>query len=306
MIAMNAYFEWPVLWVFPMCLLILAFLLALAALMGWRKQRFSIPMLVVLALATVLCFAVGMRHLLIANSPRMATEKATYRGEQIEHLSFSPKYQFVNENGDELVLRFPYVVSHKQVTNEKFIPGCQYSIIYESTKNIIVEAKKENATPKTSSEKIITDTYSDKEAHYASVHSIQSESILPFSIAVIALVAMVLFGINADTKFEKAVIGLIGILIIVFCTFRGVHYVKIAKHPVIIETRTSLVMLNEESRSDWIEMDFVDEVGNRLMFYPKRNSVESYLGVEELEYGEYWLIYEAQSNTLLDIRQENS
>ena len=50
-------------------------------------------------------------------------------------------------------------------------------------------------------------------------------------------------------------------------------------------------------------MDFVDEAGNRLEFSPKRNTIESYLGVEELEHGDYWLVYEAQSNTLLDIRK---
>ena len=57
---MNELFEWPILWVFPIHLIILAFLLALIALIDWRKQRFSAPMLAVLASAVILCFAVGV------------------------------------------------------------------------------------------------------------------------------------------------------------------------------------------------------------------------------------------------------
>ena len=114
---------------------------------------------------------------------------------------------------------------------------------------------------------------------------------------------MILFGINADTKRERALILLLGLLIIMFSTSRGIHYIKIVNHPVIVETKTYLVAVNEELASDWIEMDFVDEAGNRLEFSPKRNTIESYLGVEELEHGDYWLVYEAQSNTLLDIRK---
>lgn len=129
---MNELFEWPILWVFPIHLIILAFLLALIALIDWRKQRLSAPMLAVLASAVILCFAVGIRYLMIANSPRILTEKATYRGDNVEHLSFSTKYLFVNDDGDELTLRFPYVISHKKVTDEEFTPGCKYSIMYES------------------------------------------------------------------------------------------------------------------------------------------------------------------------------
>ena len=183
------------------------------------------------------------------------------------------------------------------------MPENQYSITYECNEDIIVVVKKENASASSSTEKIITNTYAEKDSQYSTLSSILNDSIFPFSLAGIALIAMILFGINADTKRERALILLLGLLIIMFSTSRGIHYIKIVNHPVIVETKTYLVAVNEELASDWIEMDFVDEAGNRLEFSPKRNTIESYLGVEELEYGDYWLVYEAQSNKLLDIKK---
>ena len=284
---MIACFEWPMLWVFPLCLLILSFLFALASIIGFRKKEFSMPGLIIIASASVLCLAVGIRYCVIANSPKLTTEKVTYQGESIERLSFSKKYLFVSENGEK----------------EELLPENQYSITYECNEDIIVVVKKENASASSSTEKIITNTYAEKDSQYSTLSSILNDSIFPFSLAGIALIAMILFGINADTKRERALILLLGLLIIMFSTSRGIHYIKIVNHPVIVETKTYLVAVNEELASDWIEMDFVDEAGNRLEFSPKRNTIESYLGVEELEHGDYWLVYEAQSNTLLDIRK---
>ena len=202
-----------------------------------------------------------------------------------------------------MLLRFPYFVSQKTIMKEELLPENQYSITYECNEDIIVVVKKENASASSSTEKIITNTYAEKDSQFSTLSSILNDSIFPFSLAGIALIAMILFGINADTKRERALILLLGLLIIMFSTSRGIHYIKIVNHPVIVETKTYLVAVNEELASDWIEMDFVDEAGNRLEFSPKRNTIESYLGVEELEHGDYWLVYEAQSNTLLDIRK---
>ena len=202
-----------------------------------------------------------------------------------------------------MLLRFPYFVSRKTIMKEDLLPENQYSITYECNEDIIVVVKKENASASSSTEKIITNTYAEKDSQYSTLSSILNDSIFPFSLAGIALIAMILFGINADTKRERALILLLGLLIIMFSTSRGIHYIKIVNHPVIVETKTYLVAVNEELASDWIEIDFVDEAGNRLEFSPKRNTIESYLGVEELEQGDYWLVYEAQSNTLLDIRK---
>ena len=203
----------------------------------------------------------------------------------------------------KMLLRFPYFVSRKTIMKEDLLPENQYSITYECNEDIIVVVKKENASASSSTEKIITNTYAEKDSQYSTLSSILNDSIFPFSLAGIALIAMILFGINADTKRERALILLLGLLIIMFSTSRGIHYIKIVNHPVIVETKTYLVAVNEELASDWIEIDFVDEAGNRLEFSPKRNTIESYLGVEELEQGDYWLVYEAQSNTLLDIRK---
>ena len=300
---MIACFEWPTLWVFPLCLLILSFLFALASIIGFRKKEFSMPGLIIIASASALCLAVGIRYCVIANSPKLTTEKVTYQGESIERLSFSKKYLFVSENGEKMLLRFPYFVSQKTIMKEELLPENQYSITYECNEDIIVVVKKENASASSSTEKIITNTYAEKDSQYSTLSSILNDSIFPFSLAGIALIAMILFGINADTKRERALILLLGLPIIMFSTSRGIHYIKIVNHPVIVETKTYLVAVNEELASDWIEMDFVDEAGNRLEFSPKRNTFESYLGVEELEHGDYWLVYEAQSNTLLDIRK---
>ena len=98
---MIACFEWPMLWVFPLCLLILSFLFALASIIGFRKKVFSMPGLIIIASASVLCLAVGIRYCVIANSPKLTTEKVTYQGESIERLSFSKKYLFVSENGEK-------------------------------------------------------------------------------------------------------------------------------------------------------------------------------------------------------------
>ena len=174
---------------------------------------------------------------------------------------------------------------------EDLLPENQYSITYECNEDIIVVVKKENASASSSTEKIITNTYAEKDSQYSTLSSILNDSIFPFSLAGIALIAMILFGINADTKRERALILLLGLLIIMFSTSRGIHYIKIVNHPVIVETKTYLVAVNEELASDWIEIDFVDEAGNRLEFSPKRNTIESYLGVEELEQGDYWLVY---------------
>lgn len=299
---MIACFEWPMLWVFPLCLLILSFLFALVSIIGFRKKTFSMPGFIVIVSASVLCLAVGIRYCVIANSPKLTTEKVTYQGESIERLSFSKKYLFVSENSEKMLLRFPYFVSQKTIMKEELLPENQYSITYECNEDIIVVVKKENASASSSTE-IITNTYAEKDSQYSTLSSILNDSIFPFSLAGIALIAMILFGINADTKRERALILLLGLLIIMFSTSRGIHYIKIVNHPVIVETKTYLVAVNEELASDWIEMDFVDEAGNRLEFSPKRNTIESYLGVEELEHGDYWLVYEAQSNTLLDIRK---
>lgn len=59
------------------------------------------PGLIIIASASVLCLAVGIRYCVIANSPKLTTEKVTYQGESIERLSFSKKYLFVSENGEK-------------------------------------------------------------------------------------------------------------------------------------------------------------------------------------------------------------
>lgn len=104
---MIACFEWPTLWVFPLCLLILSFLFALASIIGFRKKEFSMPGLIIIASASALCLAVGIRYCVFANSPKLTTEKVTYQGESIERLSFSKNICLLVKTAKKCYSDFP-------------------------------------------------------------------------------------------------------------------------------------------------------------------------------------------------------